>query len=78
MKTSRILRRLRSWLLALVLGGAFLFAPAAVHATSPMVRMETPVVPAVWYNEILNSRSRTIQVVFIAVLLGAFMLRRTN
>lgn len=84
MITCRILRLARSWFFALALGVTGLAVAEPVHAgDAATVRRGSavscgPVVPAAWYEEALNSRSRTIQVVFVIVLVGAFMLRRSS
>jgi hypothetical protein len=79
--TNGTLRLIRSCILALILGGTTMFAPAPIQAAGPAgvtAQLEAPVLTAAWYDHVLNSRSRTIQVVFVAVLIGAFMLRRSS
>jgi hypothetical protein len=86
MKTSRILRLARSFFLAVILTGAMTtFSASAAHAQdihrSASIVSAPPstwVLPAAWYDHVLNSRSRTIQIVFVLVLIGAFMLRRAS
>jgi len=49
-----------------------------VAAEAEAFETSTSVLPAAWYYQFLNTRGKTIQIVFVMVLIGAFMLRRAN
>jgi hypothetical protein len=85
MKTCRTFRMIRAWLLALVV--SIVAAPTPAETASPAKAPEVAppahfsmaaVLPAAWYDELFSSRTRTIQAVFVLVLIGAFMLRKSS
>lgn len=80
----QLARAVRICLCALVLTGLTLASPsptsAATHANNAQAADSQPFILPAGYgiDTILNNRARTMQAAVVAILVGIFMLRKTN